>query len=111
MQVIFTKHAKERMLSRNMVGKDIENTILNYDKKTENRERLWGFRKKIGTYQYKVIAKADADKWIVISTWVDPPLPGSFDLVKKERYNRYLKAGTWGRIWMQIRRAIFNWEF
>ncbi len=111
MQVVLTRHASERILSRNILEKDIENTIFNYDKKVENKNGLVEFRKKLGQYYYKVIAKADRENWVVVSSWVDPPLPGSFDLVKKERYSRYLSAGLGGKIWMQIRRAIFNWEF
>jgi len=110
MDIIFTKHVKTKMQSRNMKGVDIENTVTKYDKKSMTKETV-EFYKKIGSYEYKVIAKENSKDWIIISAWVNPPLPGSFDLVKKERYRKYLKANLIGKIWMQTKRSLLGWEF
>ncbi len=110
MEVILTNHAKERMKSREINFFEIEKTINQYDRKSYSKDTVEYYRKS-RKYEYKVITKISEKKCVVISVWVDPPLPGSFDLIKKDRYRKYQKSSLGGKIWMQIKRSLFGWEF
>lgn len=51
-----------------------------------------------------IATKNDKNEWILISCWVDPPLPGSIDIKKRHEYVRNKRAG-WGE---RVIRYIFS---
>ncbi|RJP46212.1 MAG: hypothetical protein C4584_01935 [Armatimonadetes bacterium] len=50
-------------------------------------------------------------EWIVLSCWIDPPLPGSIDDKKKKAYQKYIKTGFWGKFWIEIKCQLFGQEY
>lgn len=58
-------------------------------------------------YKTTIIAKQNEKKeWIIISAWVDPPMPGSVDVQKQEAYKRYQKSSFWGKLLLTLKRQI-----
>lgn len=60
-----------------------------------------------GSHKITVIAKPNEKReWIVISAWIDPPLPGSIDIKKRDQYRKYQKASPLGKLWLTLRSQI-----
>lgn len=72
MQVILTKHAKERTNQRGMTITGIEDTILNPDKKISLPAGQTKFIKQQGKRLYQAVAiyKEQEHAWLVLSVWV-----------------------------------------
>ena len=73
MEIIYTKHAQERLRKRNLSKLDIEDTIRYPDKKyCSQSESGDKFIKKQGTRRYHVIAKylPQQKAYLVVSAWV-----------------------------------------
>lgn len=45
-----------------------------------------------------IATKNERNEWILISCWVDPPLPGSIDIKKKQEYLRNKNASVGEKI-------------
>ena len=106
--VIWTNHALERLEQRKISREDAIRAF-NYPdkfkdgKKSGTKECI----KKIGDKTVTLIVKENEHyEWVCLSAWIDPPLPGTKDAIKREKYHdfqrRYKKAGFWGRLWMDI---------
>lgn len=106
--LIWTNHAILRMRDRGLSQDMATQTFIHPDKKIKG--------KTYGSFEYQkyfknslvtLIAKQnEKNQWIVISAWIDPPLPGSRDAKEKERYRNYQKSGFWGKLWLVFRRQI-----
>jgi hypothetical protein len=65
------------------------------------------YEKKFGSSTLTLIAKQNEQKeWIILSGWIDPPLPGTADAKKKEAWKKYKKAGFWGKVWYQLKQQL-----
>ena len=107
---IWTNHAIERLGQRGLSQDLAWQTFSNPDKKFngKNPDTL-EFQKEIGTSLITVIAKQNERReWIILSNWIDPPLPGTKDYYKKEDYKRYQKSGFWGKVILTIKRQILG---
>lgn len=107
--LIFTNHALGRLSERGFTKEMAYQTFSNSDKKTVGKNGGTEFVKKFGAQTITVVSKQNEKyEWIVLSCWIDPPLPGTRDERLKEDYKKYQKAGFWGKIFLTIKRQIFG---
>src|SRR3989344_5960746 len=65
------------------------------------------FQKRFNKSLITIIAKQNEKKeWIILSCWIDPPLPGSIDIKKKDEWQKYQKAGFWGKMFLTLRKQL-----
>jgi hypothetical protein len=107
-KIIWTKHVLIRLSERGLTRQRVQNTIMQPDTIHEGKgRRVKEYRKKDGRAMITVILKVtDDDSLLIVSAWIDPPLPGTKDAKKKERYRIYQRAGFWRKCWMVILRQI-----
>ena len=107
---IWTDHAIERLDQRGLTQSIASSALTQPDelisgKKPGTQEYI----KKVGTSTVTVItALSDEGKTLVLSCWVDPPLPGTKDAKKQQDWKNYKKSGTWGKIWYQLKKQLFK---
>lgn len=103
-KLIFTNHALQRMNERKLSQDMAMETFRNPDRKYPAKEpNTLEFHKRFENQNVTVIAKPnDRGEWIVLSSWIDPPNPGTIDFKEKLRYKKYQKAGFWGKLWLNI---------
>lgn len=102
---IWTNHALERLQGRK-IPQEIAWKAFRYPEETRKGKAKGSFEflKRLDTYTVTVIAKQnDRREWIILSSWIDPPLPGSVDLMKKSP-----KITTLQWIFSVIKRAFFT---
>lgn len=106
---IWTDHVLERLGQRGMTQSRAWETFRYPDEKLPGKNKgTTEFQKRIGSSLATVIAtKNEQNKWVIISTWIDPPLPGSIDIQKKKEYQSYRKAGRLGKVFLTIKRQLF----
>lgn len=101
--LIFTNHALERMRERGITQEKMWQTYKNPDTQNERKHNTTERRKKFGNSEISIIfTHNERNEAIVVSCWVEPPLPGSKDAKEKEWWNRYKKAGFWGKIYLTL---------
>lgn len=107
---IWTNHALERLGARGLTQELARQAFQNPDYSGKGKQKdSWEYRKKFGDSQVTVIAKQnEKHEWIILSCWIDPPLPGYFDDRKKKAYQKYKKAGFWGQLWMDFTKDLFG---
>lgn len=105
---IWTHHALERQGSRGLSGDIAAETFNHPDhSKLGKNEGTWEFVKKFGPSTVTVIAKKnEKNEWIVISNWIDPPLPGTEDEKKQKEYRNYQKKSGFGKIIQTILKQL-----
>lgn len=109
---IWTNHALERLSERGLSQNMAYEAFKRPDSSQKVRDGAIEYRKQFGPQKVTLIVKQnDQSEYVVLSCWVDPPLPGSKDDQKHKRYQAYQKAGFWGKLWMGIQRDIFGVEF
>lgn len=105
---IWTHHALDRLgergLSQGLAWQALkfpDNTLQGKNPSTIE------FQKKVQGSTVTLIAKKNEKKeWIILSCWIDPPLPGTEDFKKKQDYLRSKNAGFWGKIWYSLKRQL-----
>ena len=106
--LIFTNHALRRLEERRFPKDMVVEAFRNAD--STNPARQDGadeYRKRFGAQTVTAIVKQnDQGEWIVLSCWIDPPLPGTKDYKMKQRYHAYRKAGFWGKVWITIKSQL-----
>jgi hypothetical protein len=106
--IIWTNHALERLDQRGL-SQDLAYQTFKYPDKYEKGKQsgTWEYRKRFGKSLVTVIATQNEKKeWIVLSNWIDPPLPGSIDIKKQEYWKKYKQAGFWGKFWLILKKQI-----
>lgn len=108
--VIWTNHALERLGARGLTQNLARQTFQNPDYSGKGKQKgTFEYRKKFGNSTVTVIAKQNEKyEWIILSCWIDPPLPGYLDDRKKQAYHKYKKAGFWGQLWMDLKKDLFG---
>lgn len=100
--IIWTKHALERIKDRKLPQKLVDETITSPDKNFDSRKGL-EFQKKFQSQIVTAVVKRNENgELIVISAWVDPPNPGTKDYKQKKRYKEMQKAGVLKRFWLSF---------
>jgi len=102
--VIWTNHALTRLSQRGLTQK-LAWTAFQYP---EVSTRLDGqgtmeYKRSFGNSVVTVIAKRnDRRQWIILSCWIDPPLPGTLDAKRRQWYQKFRQAGFWKKLRMQL---------
>lgn len=112
-EVILTHHAQQRLQERQFTADLVEQTLRSPD--TSRRARQRGareFTKQFGPSRVTVVAhRNEQGQWIVVSCWIDPPVYGTKDWYKRERYARYKKAPWWQKIFMLVGKQVGIYDF
>lgn len=106
--LIFTNHALERIKERKLMQQMAYDTFTAPDSVAEGkRTGTKEFRKRFEVSTVTLIAtQNEKNEWVVLSVWIDPPLPGTKDFQEKERYHAYRKAGFWGKFWLTLKNQL-----
>lgn len=100
--LIFTNHALTRMKEREISREDIWETYKFPDFQDEKKNDAAERTKKFGKKEVSIIFKYnEKNEVIIVSCWMEPPLPGSRDAKEKEWWKKYQKAGFWDKLWLQ----------
>ncbi|MDR0463458.1 MAG: DUF4258 domain-containing protein [Pseudomonadales bacterium] len=111
MEIIYTKHAKERIEMRKLYKPDIEETLLEPDQTIQQDKLNFKFVKTIEGRKYQVVAKYNDEekKWIIVSAWVrgeeDPPNYLWLIITFPFRALWWLLKKLFGFIWKQIKKS------
>lgn len=102
--IVFTKHALQRLDQRAFPQRYVEDAIFKPDTVTAGQQKgtLEYQRKFEGKKVTAIVGKGGKGEDVVLSCWIDPPIYGTSDYKKKERYRKYQKAGFWGKVMMDI---------
>lgn len=106
--VIWTNHVLERLKQRDL-SQDIALQAFKYPDKTlkgkkkDTIEYQKTFQKSLITL---IAIKNEKNEWVIISGWIDPPLPGSYDYKKKEEYKKYQKASFLGKLFLTFKKQL-----
>ena len=105
---IWTNHARERLGQRGLSQSLAASAFTHPDRRIDGKEAgTYEFQKRVGKSLITIIAKQNEKyEWIILSCWIDPPLPGSIDIIKKQRWQQYQKAGFWGKLWLTLLRQL-----
>lgn len=105
---IWTNHAIDRMRDRGLTQEQAWVAFRNPDSQNDGKNKgSKEFKKKIGESLVTLIANQNEKKeWIVISAWIDPPLPGSSDFKKNQQYKEYKNASFLRKFWISFLRQV-----
>jgi hypothetical protein len=97
--IIWTHHALERLSQRGITQDAALRTFRDPDKSYEKEKGSTAYVKYFGEQKVTLIGKkTEQQEWIIVSAWIDPPLPGSVDEQRKKRYWEYKNASWWKKI-------------
>ncbi len=105
---IWTHHAIARQGSRGL-SLDIASQTFNHPDHSNRgkSEGTWEFTKTFGPSVVTVIGKKnEKNEWVILSNWIDPPLPGTEDEKKQKAYRNYQTKGFWGKFFNSIFRQL-----
>lgn len=106
--VIWTNHALERLDQRGLTQQLAYRAFAHPDTKSPGKNRgTTEFQKRVGKSLITIIATQNENReWLILSCWIDPPLPGSIDIKKRDFYRAYKKAGFWGKFWLILKKQM-----
>jgi hypothetical protein len=107
---IWTNHAMERLNQRGLSQNLAWQAFNKPDKSFAGKEHgTTESQKRFGESLVTIISKRnDKGEWLILSCWIDPPLPGTMDYYKKEDYKKYNKAGFWGKVFLTLKKQLFG---
>lgn len=106
--LIWTKHALdqlvERGLSQEMVWEAFKKPDSSRDGKTPDS---FEFKKRFDKHTVIVVAKKnEKNEWVILSCWINPPLPGTKDVKQKEEYKKYKKAPGFQKFLLTFKKQL-----
>ncbi|MFA6005640.1 MAG: hypothetical protein WC775_04115 [Patescibacteria group bacterium] len=106
--LIWTNHALERIGQRGLNQEMAWSAVVQYDTYRDGKQSgTTEYEKRFGKSKVTAIVKVnEKGEKVVISCWIDPPYYGTDDYYKKQAYNRFQKAGFWGKFWLTIKEAL-----
>lgn len=106
--IIWTTHALERLKRRGLPQDWALQTFKHPDQSSPgNQSGSMIYEKKFDKKRVSVIAKQnEKNEWIILSCWIDPPMPGSPDAKEKEVYRKYQKASGWKKMLLIIKQQL-----
>jgi hypothetical protein len=106
--VIWTNHVLERIDQRGLTKDIVLQTYRHPDHSVPGKQPgTIEYTRRFQSSVVTVIAKKnDRAEWLLLSAWIDPPLPGTADAKKKQEWRKYQKASLLGKIWMQVLRLL-----
>lgn len=92
--IVWTKHAEERNKDRQITYDWVESTINQPDNFSEIEGGKIKCVKDFGKHTVTVIAtKTDNGKYLVLSSWINPPVSGTNDY-RQKKHNKNLKKSS-----------------
>lgn len=105
--LIWTHHALDRLMQRGLSQDAAWQVFKRPDATVKAKKGGTEYRRKDGDLFVTLVAKQNQKReWVIISAWVDPPLPGSPDAKKQEAYRKYQKASGLVKLWLTLKRQI-----
>lgn len=106
--LIWTNHALQRLSERGFPQKLAYSTFTSPAKTLPGRDTgSVEYQRWFGKSKVTVIAKKnDKKEWIILSCWIDPPLPGTEDHEKLQKYRAYQQSTGWKRWLLAILRQF-----
>lgn len=105
--LIWTNHALNRLEVRRL-SQDIAWSAYRYPdnvKKGKEPGTLEYTKRFRGSLITIIVKQNERAQWLVLSCWIDPPLPGTMD-EKQNEWRAYKKASWWGKWWLVLRRSL-----
>ncbi len=111
--IVFTNHARARLKERELSESWVFQTIQSPTQRRGGKNRgSHEFVRRFGSNTVTVVATQNTShEWVVISAWIDPPVPGTNDWKKKQRYRTYRRAGFWQKVRMLLAKYLFGRDF
>ena len=105
---IWTNHVLERMKQRGITQDLVLEAFQRPDNYFPGRQPgTTEYKKKMNSSIVTVIAKQnERSEWLLLSAWIDPPIPGTEDAKRREQWRKYKKASVWGKIWLEVLRQL-----
>lgn len=112
-RIVLTHHAIERLRERQLSENWVEQTVLSPLAQHRGKNRgTREFIRRFGPSQVTVVAYQNKrQEWVVVSAWVDPPVPGTKDYFRRQRYLRYQAAPWWQKFAMLALKQLGIWNF
>ncbi len=107
-ELIFTKHALQRLDERAFSRAMVESAIGSPDRVQAGKEpNTREYMKRFDTQTVTaILGKGSKGEDLVLSCWIDPPVYGTYDHHKHLKYRKYKRAGFWGKVVMDILRSF-----
>lgn len=105
---IWTNHALERLNQRGLTQQMASQAFSQPDSSFPGKQAgSIEYRKRFDKSWVTVIAKKnEKGEWLILSCWIDPPLPGTEDEKKLIAYRNFQKAGFWKKLWITFLRQL-----
>lgn len=106
--IIWTNHALSRLGQRGLTQELAWEAFNLPDREVSSREKgTMQYEKRFGRSLVTIIAKQNEKReWIIISCWVDPPLPGSIDAKQKVEYKKYQKSSFLSKFLLTAKKQL-----
>lgn len=105
--VIWTNHALERIGQRGLTQELAMQTFNHPQESVKGKEGSTQYRRWFGRSTVSVIAKKnERGEWLILSTWVNPPIEGTLDYKKQEVYKRYINTSGFLKILLFVKRHL-----
>lgn len=107
---IWTNHALERINKRGLTKEMAGLTFHSPDRVNEGKEPYTKeFHKRFGKTLITIIGKKnEKNEWVILSIWANPPLEGTEDFKKRQRYITYKNSKGWKKFLLTFLRQ-FGW--
>jgi hypothetical protein len=104
---IWTNHALERLNQRGLTQYLAKEAFIKPDTTRPGNNGSTVYEKTYHDSLISIVAKKnERGQWLILSCWINPPLPGTEDARKHEQWKMYKKAGFWTRILLTIKHQI-----
>lgn len=106
--IVWTNHALERLHQRKLPQEIAFLAYQSPDQRIPGKKAgMIELQKQYGQSLITLIVNQnERHEWIVVSAWIDPPLPGTMDYKKKQDWKAYKKAGFWGKLWLTFKKQL-----
>jgi hypothetical protein len=108
MSLIFTNHALARLKERGFTKEQAYLTFSSPDNvRSGKKNNTWEYTKKFDKQTIiLIVTNNNQNEKIVISAWINPPLPGTKDAIKRQKYWQYHKSSPLRKIWLIIKEQL-----
>lgn len=104
---IFTNHARKRLQERGISQMVALEAFTSPDKiERDSKDRTVFIKRKEASRISIVATQNEKSEWIILSCWMDPPLPGTKDAKRKEAYRKYQHASPFKKIVLTIKQQL-----
>lgn len=105
--VIWTNHVLERVNSRGISADMVLATFNNPQRSKPGKEGSTLYIKQFGEQTVTIVTKRnEKGEWLLLSAWMEPPLPGTIDAKRREKYRTYKNASGWKKFLLTLTRQL-----